>query len=150
SSEGSQRGGDRAEGGADYAGRGDQGLASPSTSLSTCGEGGFVGYNFESRIGGMDDQIPFYVPQIYESNHEGAFFALIHLDDALVPQLIDAYRQQLDIRVRATLVETIWQHRLLDTVGFLVETLRDNEADIWRKALDGIVAIQHPERVALL
>jgi len=69
------------------------------------------------------------------------FFPLLEADDAIVPILIEACKAEPDPEVRAALVEVIWQHRLPETVAFLSEALADNAPEVWKNALDGLVAL---------
>jgi hypothetical protein len=65
----------------------------------------------------------------------------LHLDDKHLPVLINAYQQESDLDIKATLIEVIWQHRQPDTLPFLVEALHHQHEVIWKNALDGIVTI---------
>jgi len=70
-----------------------------------------------------------------------AFFPLLEANHAIVPVLIEACRAEPDPDVRAELVEIIWQHRLPETVEFLSEALVDDAPEVWKNALDGLVAL---------
>jgi HEAT repeat protein len=74
-------------------------------------------------------------------NDRDAFFPLIEADDAIVPILIEACKTESDPGVRAELVEIIWQHRVPETVEFLSEALVDDAPEVWKNALDGLVAL---------
>jgi hypothetical protein len=80
-----------------------------------------------------------YIDQLGGSERESAYHRLIDADDAVVPVLIGAFRTQQDPRVRALLVEIVWQHRLPETIGLLVEALDDRDPEVWKSALDGLV-----------
>jgi HEAT repeat protein len=80
---------------------------------------------------------------------EGACHSLIEADPAVVPVLISAFRSEQDAGIRAALVEIIWQHRLPETAGFLVEALADPVPEVWKSALDGLVTLG-PSAVPIL
>ena len=82
-----------------------------------------------------------YIDQLGGSEEESAYHRLIDADEAVVPVLIGAFRAQQDPGVRALLVEIVWQHRLPETVGFLIEALDDRDPGVWKSALDGLVTL---------
>jgi len=67
-----------------------------------------------------------------------------------VPALIAAYDAERNAKVKARLVEIIWQKRAPDSLRFLEQALQRPEAAVWRAALDGIVAIGGEKALALL
>ncbi len=81
---------------------------------------------------------------------EAAYHSLIEADHAIIPILVNAYRTEAEPTVRATLVEIIWQHRVPETISFLSEALDDNHPEVWKNALDGIVALGHPSAIQVL
>ena len=98
----------------------------------------------------MDDAVDYYLRKLHEENREDAFFGLIDMPHSIVPKLIEACYSESDPYVRATLVEVIWQHRLPTALEFLVEILRDDNADVWKTALDGIVVLAGPKSIKVL
>ena len=72
---------------------------------------------------------------------EDVFLPLAQAEDAVVPRLIEAFRAEHDPDVRAALVEIIWQHRLPETIEFLAQALADDAPEVWKNALDGLVAL---------
>jgi HEAT repeat protein len=98
----------------------------------------------------MSDPIQEYLQQLHQPQHDNAFFSLIEADDAVVPQLIEAYQSHTDSHFRATLTEIIWQHRLPSSLEFLVQALHDEHDEVWKAALDGIVGIGGDASLAIL
>ncbi len=98
----------------------------------------------------MNDPVQEYLQQLHQLDHDDAFFNLIEADDTIVPRLIEAYHSETDEHIRATLVEIIWQHRLTSSLDFLAQALHDNQPEVWKAALDGIVGIGGNAGLALL
>jgi len=89
----------------------------------------------------MDSDIAAYVQRLHGPDHENAYFALIELDHSLVPDLIEAYRAEPSLRIKALLIEIISEYRLPRSLDFLAESLQDANEEIWKTSLDGIVKI---------
>ena len=85
-----------------------------------------------------------------QGDREGAFFGLVETDHAVLPDLMAAFRTESDSRVRAFLVEVIWQHRQQSVIQFLGEALHDSEPVVWRQALDGLVTLASPAALEVL
>jgi hypothetical protein len=98
----------------------------------------------------IESEISRYIQQLHSDNSEDAFFALLHLDDKYLPDLMNAYHQRSDLAIKAALVEVIWQHRQPHTLPFLAEALHQQHEGIWKNALDGIVTIGGTDSLNLL
>jgi hypothetical protein len=85
-----------------------------------------------------------------EGRHDNAYHALIEADDAILPEIIRAFRTERDPNLRGFLVEMIWQHRQLSTIPFLDEVLRDSDPAVWKQALDGLVTLASPAALDVL
>src|SRR5262245_58891265 len=72
------------------------------------------------------------------------------MDHAVLPDLISAFHAESDTEVRAFLVEIIWQHRQPSVIPFLGEALFDSDPNVWRQALDGLVALASPASLDVL
>lgn len=87
----------------------------------------------------------------YRDGHrDDAFFGLLETDYDVLPELMTAYRTESDSRVRAFLVEVIWQYRQQSVIPFLGEALRSSEPVVWQQALDGLVALASPAALEVL
>lgn len=76
---------------------------------------------------------------------DAAFHGLIDLGPEVIPSLVQAYRSESDPRVRALIVEVVWQRRRPSTLDFLVAALDDPHHAVWKQALDGLVVLASPE-----
>lgn len=95
-------------------------------------------------------QVADYLHLYRQGDRDAAFFGLLEADHEVLPELIAAFRAEPDSRVRAFLVEVIWQYREPSVVPFLGEALRDSEAVVWRQALDGLVTFASPAALEVL
>ncbi len=73
-----------------------------------------------------------------------ARFTLMETPDAVLPELMEAYRSERDAELRAALVEVIGRHRQPDSLEFLGEVLHDPDERVWQQALDGLVTLGGP------
>jgi HEAT repeat protein len=86
------------------------------------------------------------VAQLVESLCDGndsdnAFHTLIEADKSIIPPLIQQFKTRVCGADRARIIEVIWQHRDKASIPFLASALRDAYPEVWRHALDGLVAI---------
>ncbi len=95
-------------------------------------------------------QITHYLEQFRKGDRDDAFFGLLEMDHDILPELIAVFRRERDTRVRAFLVEVIWQHRQSSVIPFLGEALGDFEPVGWKQALDGLVALASPASLETL
>ena len=85
-----------------------------------------------------------YVNELGGPNNQDAWHSLVEADDAIIPFLVEAYRSEADPKRRSLLVNVIWEHRVPESLEFLAEALGDPVDEVWKSALDGIVAIGGP------
>jgi hypothetical protein len=85
--------------------------------------------------------IAYYLHQLRQSKSEDAFFALIHLEEAQVSELINAYRDENRVDIQVLLVEIISHYKQPSSLGFLASALQNPNSQVWKNALDGIVSI---------
>jgi len=90
-------------------------------------------------------QIADWLQRFHEGHRDEAFFGLLEMDHAVLPELMAAFRAEGDVWVRAFLVEAIWQHRQPSAISFLGEVLCDPEPVVGRETLDGLVTLASPE-----
>lgn len=98
----------------------------------------------------LNEYAEFYLKQLKSTDWEDGYHGLIEADHGIIPILIASFRNEQDAALRAMLVKIVWQHRVPETVGFLVEALADSNPDIWKNALDGLVTIATPEAIKVL
>ena len=85
--------------------------------------------------------VDYYLAKLDTSDHDNAWHSLIEADPKAIPLLIEAFRAEQNVGVRAEIVEIIWQHRRPETIPFLAEVLDDPEPEVWKAGLDGLVAL---------
>jgi len=81
---------------------------------------------------------------------EQAFHNLIEESPEVLPLLMKAFSVEKDPAVRESLVQVIWEHRVRETIPFLIRVLDEDEPRIWKSALDGLVAIGGEPALAAL
>lgn len=97
----------------------------------------------------MTQEVLHYIEQLRKGS-EDAYHALIELDNAYIPELMGLFYQEKNSEMQALLLEVIWQHRSPDTLLLLQEALHYDDAEIWKTALDGIVALNHLQGLNVL
>ena len=104
----------------------------------------------EQPMTDWNEYAAFYIERLKGPDGENAYHSLIEADNAIIPILIDAFRDEQDSEIRSDLVEVIWQHPLPDTTGFLSEAVDDPAPEVWKSALDGLVAIGGKPAIQIL
>ncbi len=102
------------------------------------------------RMTGSAHPVAEYLQRYREGHRDEAFFGLLETGQDILPELISAFRTESASRVRAFLVEVIWQHRQQSVIPFLGQALRDSESVVWREALDGLVTLASPAALEVL
>lgn len=95
-------------------------------------------------------QIAYYLERYHKGDADSAFYGLLELDQESLPELVHEFRAATDIRLRVFLLGVIWQHRQQSVVPVLAEALLDSEPQVWREALDGLVALASPASLEAL
>jgi hypothetical protein len=89
-------------------------------------------------------QIAWYLDRYHEGDGSTAFHGLIQLPADALPELASAFRGASDTRLRAFLLQVIWQIRHESAVPVLSEALHDREPLVWKEAIDGLVVLASP------
>lgn len=97
----------------------------------------------------MSDEVRYYVEQLRKGS-EDAYHALMELDNSYIPELMELFYQEKNSAMQAELLEVIWQHRSQQTLSLLQEALHYDSAEVWKTALDGIVALNHSRGLDIL
>jgi hypothetical protein len=92
----------------------------------------------ESDLEGM---VAHYLDRLDGPGSDDAFHSLLECSREALPALIEAYWSEKRVGVKAAIVRIVWMSRDPGTVGFLVSTLQDVDAAVWKEALDGLVTI---------
>lgn len=98
----------------------------------------------------FEEAITHYIARYRIGHAEDALHGLLELGRAVLPDLEGAYRSCRDPGLRTFLLEVIWQYRQESVIPLLGEALLDAHPGIWRKAMDGLVALGSPAAVAAL
>lgn len=94
--------------------------------------------------------IAFYLEQYRQGQLDEAFHGLLELGHAALPLLARAFRESTDTSMRTFLLNVIWQHRQPNEISLLADALLDSEPEVWKEAMDGLVAIACPESLHAL
>lgn len=95
-------------------------------------------------------QIAHYLERYHMGDADGAFHGLLELDQASLPELVHEFYAATETRLRVFLLGVIWQHRQQSVIPVLGEALLDSEPEVWREALDGLVALASPASLEAL
>jgi HEAT repeat protein len=90
----------------------------------------------------LDTQIASYLAKLDGPESGDVWFRLLEYGSAAVPSLEEALRAASSPRVKAQIVELLWQTREPLVVGSLAEALNDPAPEVWKAALDGLVSIR--------
>lgn len=98
----------------------------------------------------MSDFVDYYVQKLGGKDSENAYFSLIGMDDALVPELIARYDEIASNSIKAEIIDIVGEHHRKEDIPFLVEAVENENAFIWQAALDGLVKIGSERCVSAL
>jgi HEAT repeat protein len=91
-----------------------------------------------------------YFEELRRGDADNAFHGLIETDGWVIPKVIEAFHAESDPNIRSKLVGIVAEYRRPDAVDFLVQALSDPSELVWKKALDGFVAIGTERSLASL
>jgi HEAT repeat protein len=98
----------------------------------------------------IEARIVWYLDRFRSGERNDVFFDLIELEPSALPFLIDAFQREPENSVRAFLLNVIWEFRSPVSIPILGESLNDPEPEVWKQALDGLVAIKSKEALSTL
>jgi hypothetical protein len=87
----------------------------------------------------MDKMIAYYVQRL--KDHEDAYYSLLDIDESLLPDLINAYANTTDEKVRSEIIDIVGEHRRSDDIDFVATGLQSTMEEIWKSSLDALVKI---------
>jgi hypothetical protein len=82
-----------------------------------------------------------YIDALRGDRWEDAYHSLIELGVAAVPVIAEAYRDPSQSDLRQILLRIIGQTRSNNVVSLLSDGLEDQDANIWKEALDALTAL---------
>jgi HEAT repeat protein len=80
----------------------------------------------------------------------GSYHSLIELGAQILPDLTRRLDEARDVAFRAALVELARQLRSADALPLFEAALQDPSPEVWKQALDGLVALASPASILLL
>lgn len=80
----------------------------------------------------------------------GAYHSLVELGPQVLPELQRRFAGSRDASFRAALVELARQVNSEDALALLDAAIRDASPEVWKNALDGLVALASPGAIAVL
>jgi HEAT repeat protein len=92
----------------------------------------------------IEKPVGYYIGLLHAGAREEAFFGLLDLGPEALPLLMSEAVKPTAAKIRSALVEVIWQYRQPAVIDFLGRHLTDSDPDVWKQALDGLVAIGGP------
>lgn len=98
----------------------------------------------------LREYVRYYVARLAGSDAEDAWHALVEAGPDAVPFVEDAFATVESPDVKVALLQVVSQWRSADATRFLSHQLGDPAADIWKAALDGLVATGGPTVLDLL
>lgn len=98
----------------------------------------------------VEARIAWYLDRLRNGERSDAFFDLIGLGPSALPILIDAFHKETEKSVKACLLNAIWEYRSSVSIPVLAEALNDPEPEVWKQALDGLVAMESREALNVL
>lgn len=94
--------------------------------------------------------VAFYLERFHQGDWDNAFHSLREQDHAILPELSELFRESTDTSLRLFLLHVIWQHRQPSVIPLLAEALHEPVAEIWKEAMDGLVALATAESLSAL
>jgi len=98
----------------------------------------------------LSERVKHYLDLLRSGDQDQAFHSLIEESPEVLPLLMKAFSAEKDPGVREWLVQVIWEHRVRETIPFLISVLDDDEPGVWKSALDGLVTIGGESALAAL
>lgn len=97
----------------------------------------------------FDDQIAHYLQSLSGPDFDAAYHRLIEVGPEVMPYLERAFKNTVDAPTRQTLVKIAWNTRAQRSLLLLQEALEDGHDQVWKEALDGLVALGGQEALAI-
>jgi hypothetical protein len=98
----------------------------------------------------LADAVAYYLERYRQRHDDEAFHGLRTLDASALPELAKVYHESTDTSARTFILNVIWQHRQPSEIPLLAEALFDSEPQIWKEAMEGLVAFASAESLQAL
>ena len=97
-----------------------------------------------------DDLTRRSIAALRDGEWENAYHRLIEIGGSATTLLAEAFRNEREPGLRRLLLRILWQTRSNDVVPLLMEGLEDEEPNVWKEAIDGLVALGGPHALEAL
>lgn len=97
----------------------------------------------------LEDKVISYLQALSGPDFENASHRLMELGPAVIPYLENAFKTAVDARTRQTLVRIAWKTQSRQSLPLLQRAVEECDDQVWREALDGLVALGGPEALAI-
>ena len=87
------------------------------------------------------EMITAYIEALSTPRRDSAYHALLDLGAAALPFLDAAMQNETTSSVRATLIDIAWRTGSNRALPMLARCLQDDDATVWKAALDGLVTL---------
>jgi HEAT repeat protein len=74
-------------------------------------------------------------------SQQNAYHRLVELGADVIPLLASSFSVESDSSIRSALAKIAWRTNSPSAIPFLAEALDDDEPDVWKEALDGLVSL---------
>jgi hypothetical protein len=89
----------------------------------------------------LPELVHHYAGELAGSRADDAFHSLLELGPAALLHVAEAFRLSRDPTVKRRLAEVTSESRSFEALPLLVELLQDEDTEIWKTALDGLVTL---------
>lgn len=88
----------------------------------------------------LEKDVSFFLAKLRANEFEEAFHGLSELESDVIPLLVNAFHEENDPSIRSELVRIISEFRSKKAIPFLKDVSTDPNSEVWRCAIDGLVA----------
>ena len=89
----------------------------------------------------LKEYVAVSVSQLSGPTADDAWHSLVEAGPAALPYVVEAFSAAGDRAVKVALVQVVCEYRLADAIPFFRGLLRDDDSEIWKVALDGLVVL---------
>jgi len=98
----------------------------------------------------MTNKFDHFIRKYHNGDEEEAFFGLVDLGLDVLPDLLARFHAEVDFRERAFLLKISRNIGEPTSVSLMGEALHDQNPDVWKEALDGLVTLASPQALNVL
>jgi HEAT repeat protein len=98
----------------------------------------------------LTGMVKYYVNQLSGDHADDAWHSLVELGPAALPHIVHAFEAQSERSVAVALIRVASEYRTREALLFLATLLGATDGEIWKTALDGIVAVGDASAITCL